>query len=123
MKNPNTLVFVYGTLRRGGSNHCRMDGSEHVTHATTKGHLYQIDWYPGLVLDPDGSTVHGEVYAVPEQMLDALDEYEGPEYRRIQHQVTNKAGETFDVWIWEWNQPTDGLELVPDGDWLLVSST
>ncbi len=122
MKTSTELIFVYGTLRRGGSNHCRMDGSTHITHATVKGKLYQVDWYPGLVLDAKGSTIEGEIYSVPHSMIADLDQYEGPEYRRIQHQATNQAGQTFDVWVWEWKQSTDGLELIPDGDWLMVRS-
>ncbi|MEO8614231.1 MAG: gamma-glutamylcyclotransferase family protein, partial [Luteolibacter sp.] len=45
------MVFVYGTLRRGGSNHFRMDGAEFITAGRIAGRMYKIDWYPGLVLD------------------------------------------------------------------------
>ena len=122
MNTESELVFVYGTLRRGASNHGHMDGSSHISHANAKGHLYQVDWYPGLVIDPQGHEVAGEVYSVPSEMMDDLDQYEGPEYKRIKGTVTNCAGESLDVWIWEWKKPTDGLKKIPNGDWLLAES-
>ena len=36
------LVFVYGTLRRGGSNHFRLAAAEFVSEATVKSHVMHI---------------------------------------------------------------------------------
>lgn len=107
-------VFVYGTLRRGGSNHERMAGATLIGPATVRGHLYRIDWYPGLVLDSDGPEVVGEIYEVGESRLSALDDYEGEEYRRLLTEAS--TGER--VWVWEWigDPPLKGH--LPNGDWL-----
>ena len=75
-----TLVFVYGTLKRGGSNHGFMDGQSFVgTAGTAPGFaLYDLGGYPGLVPAPGGaSAVSGEVWSVSEACLARLDELEG----------------------------------------------
>ena len=70
-------VFVYGTLRRGGSNHFRMAGADFIAAGTITGRMYKIDWYPGLVLDPAGDEIHGEVFSVPLDLLAELELFEG----------------------------------------------
>jgi len=119
-------VFVYGTLRRGGSNHFRMAGSEPVTPGTVRGKMYRISWYPGLVLGPEGQ-VAGEVYAVGDEQLRALDEFEGvsadeegSEYRRVKTVVTAPDGSTVEAWVWEWIGLVDEARVVGQGDWLLA---
>jgi gamma-glutamylcyclotransferase (GGCT)/AIG2-like uncharacterized protein YtfP len=111
-------VFVYGTLRRGGSNHFRMDGAGFVAAGTVRGRLYQIDWYPGLVLDESAGDVLGEVYQVSDALLEKLDEFEGAEYRRSQTQVRLPDGESVRVRVWEWLGPVDETRRITGGDWL-----
>lgn len=75
-----TLLFVYGTLKRGMSNHHRLAGQHLVGEARTQPvyRLYRIDWYPGLVrVITDGVTVEGELWEVDDATLRQLDEYEG----------------------------------------------
>lgn len=115
---PSTLVFVYGTLRSGGSNHFRMAGADFVANATVHGTLYQASWYPGLVRDPGGIPVFGEIFRVSPSHLNALDEYEGPEYHRVPTTALSTQGQTFEVEVWEWIMPVDGLKKIPSGDWL-----
>lgn len=81
-------LFLYGTLRRGGSAHHRMSGQRFLGDArTAPGYgLYRLSGYPGLVAVPDHAEgVVGEVWEVDDAALAALDAYEGvPEglYRR-----------------------------------------
>jgi len=113
-------IFVYGTLRRGGSNHFRMEGAEFLSAATANGRLYRIDWYPGLVLDAAADGVTGEIYQVSPGMLDELDRFEGPEYRRVRVEV-NCGGDhrsPLAAWIWEWLGPVDETRRITSGDWL-----
>ena len=120
------LVFVYGTLRRGGSNHFRLAGAEFVTAGTIAGRMYRIDWYPGIVLDTAGDEIQGEVYAVDPEMLAALDifeglsagEIEGSEYRRVRTTVMRQDSQTLGAWVWEWLGITDETQRLTDGDWL-----
>ena len=124
------LVFVYGTLRRGGSNAIRMDGAEFVGPATVGGALYRISWYPGLVLDGDGR-VTGEIYRVGAEQLRALDEFEGlaageiegSEYRRVRVEADAGDDEVVEVWVYEWKGAFDEDERIQSGDWLGVQSS
>ena len=124
MTGARKLVFVYGTLRRGASNHWRMDGAEFVAAGTVGGSIYRIDWYPGMVLG-GGSRVMGEVFAVTPDQLAALDEFEGVsaaetdgcEYRRVKTVVATDGG-AIEAWVWEWIGPVDQSKLVSSGDWL-----
>jgi len=116
-------VFVYGTLRREGSNHFRMEGSSFLGEATVRGRLYKIDWYPGLVLDPAGDPVPGEVFEVGPEQLAALDEFEGvsaaevegSEYRRVETIAQLESG-PMTVGVWEWIGPVKEADRIRD--WL-----
>jgi gamma-glutamylcyclotransferase (GGCT)/AIG2-like uncharacterized protein YtfP len=124
--DPSELVFVYGTLRRGGSNHFRMAGAEFISAGTIMGRMYRIDWYPGLVLDEAGGEISGEVYAVDGDLLAALDafegvsasESEGSEYRRVQTTVVQQNSETLTAWVWEWRGVVSEDRRISAGDWL-----
>ncbi len=74
------LIFVYGTLKQGGSNHHFLAGQSLVGKAsTTPGYLlYEITGYPGMVRQADAlEGVSGEVWAVDEACLASLDLLEG----------------------------------------------
>jgi gamma-glutamylcyclotransferase (GGCT)/AIG2-like uncharacterized protein YtfP len=75
-----TLVFVYGTLKRGGSNHSFLAGQSFVAEArTAPGYtLYELSGYPGMVPGGDaGCFVKGEVWSVDAACLERLDALEG----------------------------------------------
>jgi gamma-glutamylcyclotransferase (GGCT)/AIG2-like uncharacterized protein YtfP len=126
MSQESEWVFVYGTLRRGGSNHFRMAGAEFVADGSITGRLYRIDWYPGIVLDPAGDEIRGEVYQVGPEQLAALDafegvsagEIEGSEYRRVRTDVMQKDSRILSAWVWEWLGAVDESQRITDGDWL-----
>ena len=119
-------VFVYGTLRRGASNACRMNGGTRVGDGTVLGRLFKVDWYPGLVLDPDGGPVRGEVWEVSAGQLEELDRFEGcdpasgvgGEYQRRMTPVELDDGRTVEAWAWDWTGPVEGIALIEGGDWL-----
>jgi gamma-glutamylcyclotransferase (GGCT)/AIG2-like uncharacterized protein YtfP len=127
MKPASEMVFVYGTLRKGGSNHFRMAGAEFVTAGTICGRMYRMDWYPGIVLDAVGDEIQGEVYAVDLELLAALDvfeglsagEIEGSEYRRTQTTVVARDSQILQAWVWEWLGMVDEERRVSGGDWLM----
>ena len=76
-----TLVFVYGTLKRGGSNHSFLAGQNFIGEArTTPGfQLHGLAGYPGMVAStaPSATGVTGEVWSVEAKTLARLDELEG----------------------------------------------
>ncbi len=75
-----TLVFVYGTLKRHGSNHRFLAGQEFVGEARTVGGyiLHALGDYPGMVRSTDTAhSVTGEIWKVSASCLAALDALEG----------------------------------------------
>ena len=74
-----SLVFVYGTLKRGGENHHYLAGQSFLGPASTApGYaLYDLGGYPGMVRAPGAAGVAGEVWSVDEACLGRLDELEG----------------------------------------------
>jgi gamma-glutamylaminecyclotransferase len=76
----NTLVFVYGTLKRGFSNHRQLAGQKFIGEARTVGgfSLFDLDGFPALVAWPeDRAGVTGEVWSVDPAALRRLDAFEG----------------------------------------------
>jgi gamma-glutamylcyclotransferase (GGCT)/AIG2-like uncharacterized protein YtfP len=109
-------LFVYGTLRRGGAQAGRMVGAEWIGSGRVRADLFRVSWYPGLVLRETGSWVTGDVYAVDDELLEKLDQYEGDEYRRVRVVVEgDAAGE---AWIWEWAGEVPSGGGIVSGDWL-----
>jgi gamma-glutamylcyclotransferase (GGCT)/AIG2-like uncharacterized protein YtfP len=71
-----TLVFVYGTLKRGFENHGFLSGQTFVGIArTAPGYaLYDLAGYPGMVRKDDATDgVVGEVWMVDDECLAQLD--------------------------------------------------
>jgi len=123
-------LFVYGTLRQGGANPMHdflAREADFLGKATCQGRLYRIDFYPGAVDSADyNDVVHGEVYRLhrPPFALAELDRYEacGPgfanptEYVRELRQVRLHNGHAIEAWVYIYNRPVEGLELIPGGD-------
>jgi gamma-glutamylaminecyclotransferase len=76
-----TLVFVYGTLKRGGSNHAFLAGQIFLGEARTAPgfSLYRLGGYPGMIPRKNSAAegVTGEVWSVDEATLAKLDRLEG----------------------------------------------
>lgn len=75
-----SLIFVYGTLKRGGTNHHFLATQRFIAEARTAPGfvLYALDGYPGMIADAaDRSGVTGEIWEVNSPGLAALDELEG----------------------------------------------
>lgn len=111
-------VFVYGTLRAGGTQHARMENSPLLGSGCTPGRLYRVDWFPALLTHPAGIPIFGEVYLIDGETLARLDEFEGSEYRRVSRKITMDGGMQTEAWLWEWSSPVAGLEEISGGDWL-----
>ncbi len=74
------LLFVYGTLMRGGVRHQLLVDQRFVGQARTLPHyaLYDLGAYPGMVRHAgDGAAVSGELYEVDVSRIPQLDAEEG----------------------------------------------
>jgi gamma-glutamylcyclotransferase (GGCT)/AIG2-like uncharacterized protein YtfP len=92
-----SLLFVYGTLRRGGTDAHLMSGAEFLGEASIAAVVVQRGGYPGLV--HGGGSVQGELFEVPEVLWLQLDEYEGPGYVCRLSDV-EFGGETVRAWVY-----------------------
>jgi gamma-glutamylaminecyclotransferase len=115
MANPETILFVYGTLKRGASNHRLLADQRFVGAAVTAPRYRVIDLgpWPGLVRDEaNGLAVRGELFAVSECCLAELDDFEtdAGAFVRARIEVEGRG----DVWAYFWNLAApDGA---PGGD-------
>lgn len=127
-------LFVYGTLRPGMAprKFARLvEGMGYLGKASTPGRLYDLDAYPGAIIDPDCDTqIRGEVFQLPDDdggALAALDAYEGFDARypesslfvRRRCKVTLKEdGSRLACWIYVYNWQVSPDALIRSGDYL-----
>jgi gamma-glutamylcyclotransferase (GGCT)/AIG2-like uncharacterized protein YtfP len=130
-------VWVYGTLRRGGSNDIERQVPPPlalVGAARMQGWLFDLGRYPGLlwpgaaVPEPAWGPpvwVTGEVWAIGPALEQRLDEIEAlypeqtDEYFKRQRSVRLHGGAVLDCIVYEINPAyVSGLPLVPGGDWI-----
>lgn len=95
------LVFVYGTLKRGGRNHYWLNGATFVAQArTVANYPLVINGLPYLFDVPGvGVRIKGEVFLVSNATLRSLDMLEGHPffYRRRFTTVLPLSGEVADT--------------------------
>ena len=74
-----TILFFYGSLKRGYSNHHRVAGQTFLGEAATapKYRIIELGQYGGMIRDEaDGLAVTGELWAVGAACLADLDAFE-----------------------------------------------
>lgn len=114
------LVFVYGTLRRGGAGamSVRFPGAKFIADAKVSGRLYDLGAHPGVLLDESDSTVMGEVYEVDDELLNELDEFEASSHYRRKQVEISLGTHTRPCWVYE-PEPEfySPRTLITSGDW------
>jgi gamma-glutamylcyclotransferase (GGCT)/AIG2-like uncharacterized protein YtfP len=118
------LVFVYGTLKRGGSNHDFLGGQSYRGEARTVPGFRLVDLgeYPGLLPYPDDQDgVTGEVWWVDNATLARLDELEGVNeglYRRERISLQPPfADDTVLTYVYAGS--ATGRPHLPGGTWIV----
>lgn len=100
-------IYVYGTLRPKTG----------VT-VSVKGKLYDLGWYPGCKLLPDGDdTFQCEVLEVDDAGLRRADQYEGYVEGHDDASLFVRRP-MFDGWIYEYNGNVSEDRRVESGDWV-----
>jgi gamma-glutamylcyclotransferase (GGCT)/AIG2-like uncharacterized protein YtfP len=129
---PERLVFVYGTLRRGGRNDINRlaPTPEYVGMGEVRGVLYHIDWYPGLTLGGEEAvTVVGEVYRIGAQLEALLDAIEqivpGAESEYFKREVEVQVeGRPLQCLVYEINPArVRGRQVIGHGDWIVFHAS
>jgi len=120
------LVFVYGTLRRGGAGamSIRFPYSHFIAEAKVSGSLYDLGPYPGLLLNESDSLVSGEVYEVDNEILDKLDEFEAASNYLRKRVEISLGGQQRMCWTYEPNPEFYSLrQVITSGDWIEYAKT
>lgn len=117
-----TTLFIYGTLKRGASNHVVLADQTYLGLARTiPGYrLFVVSDYPGLVRDPtDTCGVQGELWSVTPDALARLDAFEGiPEklYRRDRIELVSPHKDTITE-TYYYLRNTRGRRPIVNGIW------
>ena len=131
MNNPNTQLFVYGSLRSGFKNDAYHYLSKYfnlVGEGVVKGKLYDNGNYPVAVATTDENFLVGELYSVKTEAeffwaIEQLDDYEGlnveanetPLYVRVQTIVYINNEQTT-AWVYWYNKPVSSFAEIASGD-------
>lgn len=103
MDSPH-IVFVYGTLKRGGCNHGLLASAVFLGPATTRDpHPLFVENFPYLLDRPGhGHIVQGELYRVDNTTLAQLDILEDHprEYRRALRTFLHSDGREITAWAY-----------------------
>ena len=128
LHRPPRCVFVYGTLRRGGSNDITRlrPAAQFVGTARMAGVLYHLGRYPGMTLGGD-QWVHGEVYAIEPALEAVLDDIEDlgatPTDEYVKRELAvDVNGHAMPCLVYEINpRYVVGKEQIAHGDWLGIA--
>jgi len=115
------LVFVYGTLRNGHSNHqllkdahCYGVGSTEASYT-----MYLISGYPYVTSTETRYPIVGELYAVDDETLNTLDRVEGHPRYYERRETTVIVGNDHHV-AWMYFRDPQGV-MMQSGDFNEVS--
>jgi gamma-glutamylcyclotransferase (GGCT)/AIG2-like uncharacterized protein YtfP len=112
-------LFVYGTLMKDGCYHGPLAAQPFLGRARTRPFyaLFDLGAYPGLTRDEAAAqAVEGEVYEVPEPLLDLLDHIEGAP-RLFRREPIELEGDAAPVYAYFYQREPNGHPLLRDGRW------
>ena len=114
-------LFVYGTLRRGGSNHALLRGARYLGDLATPPlfRLYDFGDWPGAMQGGELS-IKGEVYSISPRILGRVDLLE--DYPRL---YTRQPIDTpwGPAWVYLLQRRPLRARVLANGDWLAHSRT
>ncbi len=117
-------LFVYGTLRRELNDlmhHLLSRCATFVGTGMFHGRLYDLGRYSGAVESRGKSDrVMGEIYKLTNQkdLFEALDEYEGREFRRKRATISLAGGDKLSCWIYLYKESTTRQTFISSGDYV-----
>jgi gamma-glutamylcyclotransferase (GGCT)/AIG2-like uncharacterized protein YtfP len=111
-------VFVYGSLLRGEASHHVIERASFVGVARTASSYALIDLGPYPALLRHGSdAIEGELYELAEDVLAAVDDFEGHPVLYRRDAVALEDGTVADAYFFE-RAPPDARRI-PGGSWRL----
>jgi gamma-glutamylcyclotransferase (GGCT)/AIG2-like uncharacterized protein YtfP len=113
------ILFVYGTLMRGGVRHRVLADQRFLGDARTQPRyaLYDLGAYPGLVhSESDGRAIHGELYEIDDGLIVRLDRIEGaPSLFRLEPILIESYSDSVLAYFYQGD--IDGFSLCREDRW------
>src|SRR5262245_45169595 len=103
MPADTTTLFLYGSLKRGHSNHRLIADQEYLGEAVTEPRyrIIQVGQYGGLIRDEaNGLAVKGELWSVSRCCLLELDDFETGEGLWTREPVAVAGRDGVDAYFW-----------------------
>ncbi|WP_440952302.1 gamma-glutamylcyclotransferase family protein [Methanococcoides sp. FTZ1] len=112
-----SLLFVYGTLKKGCCNHHLLGDSTFVCEASTATEFRMLDleYFPGVVMGEPGSKISGELYNADNELLKVLDEFEGKWFCR-KNVLLDNGSETW-MYFLSPAAPCEKYPVISSGKW------
>jgi gamma-glutamylaminecyclotransferase len=112
-----TLLFVYGTLKRGFHNNRRLSSARFVASLQTiPGYqLYSYDGLPIMIFSGGESRVHGELYEVSRGVLEKIDKMEAHTEMYRRETIIVEGSREAQAYIWQGD--LQGAKRITSGDW------
>jgi gamma-glutamylcyclotransferase (GGCT)/AIG2-like uncharacterized protein YtfP len=119
---PPSHVFVYGTLMTGQSRHALLAAGKikSIVPASISGELIDLGEYPALRLSAHAkSRVAGELieFAALDEVIEQIDNEEGPQYRREIVNVTLNDGQSRFAWAYVLASDAGHCPVIESGNW------
>lgn len=119
MSHKLTKVFVYGTLKRGQSNHSLLEDSKFLGEYSAKDmHIINTNNYP-YAYEEEGLQAIGELYEVNKKTMEALDTLEGYPSHYYRKEVTVQPfrhildeSKAEKAWIYYLREPRPYIEIL-----------
>lgn len=112
-------LFIYGSLKRGFSNHAVLEGAKFIKDYTTsyKYTLLNLGAFPGLY--QSGVTpISGEIWEVNERKLAQLDWFEGHPNLFERRLMKGELEGEEDLWCYFFNSTSFGAPTILNGIWI-----
>ncbi|MGE5322759.1 MAG: gamma-glutamylcyclotransferase [Actinomycetota bacterium] len=131
MRRPTNLLFVYGTLKRGGALHTELtsQGVRFLGSAQIQGRLFRIpgESYPGALPTDTQEYVMGELYELenPRSALKRIDEIEGCDEGLFERKLVNAwvKNQRAKVWAYFYAKPLKKSSRISNGNFSTRSRT
>ena len=109
------FVFVYGTLKKGYSNHHFLLDASFIGQGRTQNkYTMYADSIPYVCEQPQTSYIYGELYLVNDDILQALDQLEEHPFFYERKEISVLVeGKICQAWMYFCHHPSGSL--VPDG--------
>lgn len=113
-----STIFVYGTLKRGHSNHRLLEGAEFIGVDQAPGVVYGGNRFvPVAQPCEEERWIIGEVYRVDAETLKRLDRLEGHPHAYTRTPVKLRSGLDAEIYYWLGEIVSWNVQPIASGEW------